>query len=595
MKRLIFCLKENHNLDHLPLLDKMGLKMNRLHGIEDEMSLWYGRDDFKVLRNESLFNNVVYNRLDDSKRRLYRTYLMEFPNEESLKNTFSVLTESDLVEYAQLDGTNNLFYDPKDPRYVNNELWGLKTIACNNAWNISKGEDIVVAVVDTGIKFNHPDIAPNLWRDKNCNIGVFIYTDPDDSTKILFSQDKNDIRDSGWHGSHLSGSIAATMDTDDIVGVAPLSKIMTIKVSDIDNSIKDAIGAEGVRKAVYEGANVINLSWGRLEGRNKNTCLENAIDFAIEQGVIVVCAAGNANIDASQITPANYSKVICVGATNQKDTRWGGSNFGKPITIAAPGENIYSIKTSTKGTSPDSGTSMATAYVSGVVALMLAIKPLSPADIKSIIETNGYDLIKTDKGDWKRINAEKCVNAVKNLPQSNMLLQQHALSHSQRMAIDGLLKEHKSFLMSLLEKETNTNLKLAFVGLGIAKINAAICLNDKQGDIEEIIRLAILSHGYIPVSQDYDFNTNANPIERHVTGSNGNFWAISLQFMVHVLGNFLKKIMDSIGGREIFSQESFTNIRKAQAKAMQMAAIMRSYPIVEDLESFTIIKFGDYE
>lgn len=404
----------------------INFKISRLHSIEDDILSFKTQNkdnksyDFS-LKDEAFFDKYVYNSFEkEPKKKLFRTFNIASDDENSLNELYKLLITNfnDEIEYIQFDEGNELYEIPDDPAYTNNQLWGLNKIQCLDAWALSRGKDILVAVIDTGININHKDINPdqgsNLWKDANGRYGYFYYYHNNNATTVRYSQNNSDIKDREGHGSHLSGSIAGIkQNTLDIIGVAPESKIITFKCFDVDYKILyDSLCAEAIRKAVYVGAKVINISWGR-EG-NHNNCVIQAIDYAHSENVVVVCAAGNYNKNVSNYTPAGYSNIISVGATAEDDKKYINSNYGN-ITIASPGVAINSLnKNVSSGFHIRRGTSMAAAYISGVVALILYKKKnLNPSAVKHLIITSGYDNIQvqTDEGtvNWKRINALKCV------------------------------------------------------------------------------------------------------------------------------------------------------------------------------------------
>ena len=148
-------------------------------------------------------------------KKLFRTYIAEGSPDTS-NSLLESLKTNENVEYAQLDEMNDLYVNPNDPLLP--QLWGITKIDCQTAWNTSQGEDIIVAVIDTGVDYNHPDIADSMWTDAAGNHG-----------KDLSDED-DDPLDFHGHGSHCAGTIAATINNSTgVVGVAPKAKIMAVK------------------------------------------------------------------------------------------------------------------------------------------------------------------------------------------------------------------------------------------------------------------------------------------------------------------------------------------------------------------------------
>ena len=231
--------------------------------------------------------------------------------------------------------------------------WGLfiiKVASVNelSAWDIATGSaSIRIAVLDTGVNSTHPDL-----------LGVV-------ETQANFSQSSGP-EDVAGHGSHVSGAIAGLgNNTIGIVGIAYGTRILNGKVLDDDGYGTYSSIASGIIWAADNGAKVINMSLG---GSVHSSTLNNAIDYAIGKGAVVVAAAGNSN-KSTKSYPAGYDPVVSVGATDQNDKKASFSNYGKWVDVSAPGVSIYSTVLY-ENYDYYSGTSMATSYVSGVIGLI---------------------------------------------------------------------------------------------------------------------------------------------------------------------------------------------------------------------------------
>ncbi|MEI8392185.1 MAG: S8 family serine peptidase, partial [Actinomycetes bacterium] len=244
-------------------------------------------------------------------------------------------------------------------------------------------------------------------------------SDPSDEGDWVDECDQDIDFCSSWHGTHVAGIINALGNNSlGVIGVAPNIKVQHVRVlghgggsdSDIVSGIIWASGGSvGGLPLNSTPARVINLSLGG-EGVC-NDSYQTAINFAIARGTVVVVAAGNENVDASTMTPANCDGVIVVAASNSDGEKAWFSNYGPMVDIVAPGEAIKStMNDGLRGVdSPTyeskSGTSMAAPYVAGIVALMLSKNPsLTPADVEERIkdESNQTFLV---QGDWGIINA----------------------------------------------------------------------------------------------------------------------------------------------------------------------------------------------
>lgn len=268
--------------------------------------------------------------------------------------------------------------------------WGLKEIRAPEAWRVQRGnKDVVVAVIDTGCDVHHPYLRKNIWQnhgetglDENGFSKASNGFDDDSNGYIddvygwNFVENSADVTDDNGHGTHIAGIIGGERpDGQGSIGVSPNVSLMILKYYGPENSGMDNLThtIQSIRYAVKMGAKVINYSGG---GVIRSSEEEKALAWAASKGVLVVAAAGNEglNSDFFHFYPANYDlqNIISVTATNRYGQLLDVSNWGpSTVDIAAPGKNIYS-------TLPNgqfgymSGTSQATAFVTGVAALILA-------------------------------------------------------------------------------------------------------------------------------------------------------------------------------------------------------------------------------
>ena len=264
---------------------------------------------------------------------------------------------------------------------VSDAVYGEKHIDANvvPAWEISRGEGITVAVIDTGVDISHEDLSGNVWTNAKEIAGNRIDDDGngyiDDVNGWNFFDDNNIVYNQlsvneDEHGTHVSGIIAATKDNaKGIAGVAPKAKIMTLKVFKNGAAYTSDI-IEAIEYAESNGAKVVNCSWGTSKD---NPALKETIQ---QSKMLFVCAVGNsaANIDTSPVYPASYnlSNVISVASIDKSGKLASSSNYGGNLaSIAAPGDDIYSTLPANKYGSR-SGTSMAAAFVSGEAALIVS-------------------------------------------------------------------------------------------------------------------------------------------------------------------------------------------------------------------------------
>lgn len=269
---------------------------------------------------------------------------------------------------------------------------GLSDISVDKAWKITQGSrKVVVAVIDTGIDINHPDLKNNLWVNQAEKNGIKGVDDDkngcvDDIHGCNFITSSGDLTDNHGHGTHIAGIVGAEGGNGiGISGVSPKVSIMVLKYYDPkapgSDNLKNTIKA--INYAVDRKVDIINYSGGGLDFSQGEF---EAVQRAEKAGIIFVAAAGNekSNSDQAHYYPANYplTNIISVTAINPDANVLQSSNYGmKTVHIAAPGEGIYStLPGSRYGTM--TGTSQATAFVSGVAALLKANN--SEMDFKKI-------------------------------------------------------------------------------------------------------------------------------------------------------------------------------------------------------------------
>ncbi|WP_370295176.1 Ig-like domain-containing protein [Rossellomorea marisflavi] len=275
---------------------------------------------------------------------------MVVPEGKSSEAFIEELEKQAGVEYAEVDELIQLDYTPRDPYLL--YQWHHNTIDSKWAWNKSKGSsDITVAVIDNGVDVDHPEFSQRI---------VAPYDTVYHSTTIT----------KGEHGTHVAGIIGAAIDNGlGVVGVAPKTNIMPIDVFYDDYAYTSDV-IEGVYYAVNNGADIINMSLGSY---NYNYSYNQAVQYAHQNGVLVIAAAGNDSTTRSHY-PSSYDNVISVASTTSSDELSYFSNYGFDIDIAAPGSDIFStLPYNSYGTK--SGTSMASPVVAGVAALILADSP----------------------------------------------------------------------------------------------------------------------------------------------------------------------------------------------------------------------------
>ncbi|MEU6370726.1 type VII secretion-associated serine protease mycosin [Streptomyces sp. NPDC046931] len=244
--------------------------------------------------------------------------------------------------------------------YIRDKQWVIDVMNFEKVWSESKGQGVTVAVVDTGVDGNHPDLVGQVLRGKD-----------------VTGKGENPQDDSNGHGTGMASLIAGhghgVNSSSGVIGLAPRAKILPIKAA-VDEDFNDDQWADGIRYAVDQGADVINLSF--IDSlANPDSEGAEAIKYAQQHDVVVVAGTGNDGI-AQLPYPAKLPGVVAVGAVDQSLKVWENSNYGTGVTLTAPGVNIVEADPSeSSGYSAGTGTSDATAYVSATAALIRAKYP----------------------------------------------------------------------------------------------------------------------------------------------------------------------------------------------------------------------------
>ncbi|WP_320819471.1 S8 family peptidase [Thalassolituus sp.] len=357
------------------------------------------------------------------------------------------LNERDDVEFAEPNYIRHALRTPNDPLYRNQ--YHYNDINLPQAWDITTGSragggNVIVAVLDTGVFLAHPDLSNQLVSgydfisdSTNANDGNGIDSNPDDPG------DSTQRGGSSWHGTHVSGTVAAeTNNSTGGAGVSWSAKIMPVRVlgtqggesSDIIQGIRYAAGLSNNSGTVpSQKADIINMSLGSY---GASTAEQNAITAARNAGVIIVAAAGNDG--SSELSyPASYNGVISVSAIGPDGNIAYYSNSGSKIDVAAPGGDLTAdrnadgqsdgvLSTSVNDASGarvasyylEQGTSMATPHVAGVLALMKAVNPdLTPVQVDNALAAGELtdQSGRNNEFGYGVINAYKAVVAAQNI------------------------------------------------------------------------------------------------------------------------------------------------------------------------------------
>ncbi len=324
---------------------------------------------------------------------------IKFKDNADKEETLRQIMDSYPVKYIEPDHKLHTL-DIDSANFNNRNHWGHNTIHTSEAWLLSKGNNqITVAVIDSGVDFDHPDLQASRWT----NTSEVANGKDDDGNGYIddlhgwnFVEDNNkpyphhNVKND-YHGTHVAG-IIASKKTNSAAGVAPNVKLMSLRFLNENKSGYTSDAVKSVYYAVDNGAKVINASFGSYKS---SRAMLDAIKYAQSKGVLIVAAAGNLGQDNDErpFYPASYpaTNIIAVTASTSSDRWLSGINYGdKSVDIAAPGSSIYSTDQN-DGYRSRSGSSMAAPFVTGVAALALSInKHLSGEQLKTIVLDSAY-------------------------------------------------------------------------------------------------------------------------------------------------------------------------------------------------------------
>ncbi|HMS65332.1 MAG TPA: S8 family serine peptidase [Ignavibacteria bacterium] len=417
-----------------------------IESMDEKINKYHIKDIKKVFRLNN-GNPVIY-----SKYGMSRIYVFtidenkgEFSNIEEIVNNFSKDKEVEFSEpnyigfSAGVKGTSDLNSiknilnqnEPNDEMFY--KQWYLKNngslsptsggnakvgadIKILNTWEIETGsEEVIVAILDSGIKDDHPDLKEKIWINKEEIPGNGFDDDNngyiDDYKGWDFAYDDRRPEDGFGHGTNIATVIGAS--TDNLLGFSGINKrckLMNSKNLNADNTGEYEWWSESIKYSVDNGARIINMSEG---GDDYSRVLQTAINYAQDNNVLIVAAMMNKG-DGRNYYPASLEGVFAVGATDTDDNRcrkfsWGGGScWGKHIAVVAPGNKIYGLDFENDYNFEVfwSGTSQSTAIVSGIASLLLSQNKLRSAEeIKRIIKLSSKDLVgdpREDKPGWDK-------------------------------------------------------------------------------------------------------------------------------------------------------------------------------------------------
>jgi len=467
---------------------------------------------YKVTQIEKVFNpdngrKDIYDNLGMDRIYLFSCSIdIQFDSEKDLAEIVNTFTRNEYVEYSELNykgeaagvkstefdrlfSKNISYFEPNDEMYY--KQWYLRNsgsvdpssggisakvgadIKMPAAWVIELGsEDVVVAILDSGIKDNHPDLKNRIWinneeipdnRIDDDNNG---YIDDDRGWDFAYNDRSPD--DGFGHGTNIATVIGADLNNSiGFAGIDGKCKLMNLKNLNDDNSGEYKWWARSIKYAVDNGADIINMSEG---GDDYSQVLNTAVEYAIENGILIVAAMMNKGDDRDYY-PASFQGVFAVGATDTDDNRcrkfsWGGGScYGPHISVVAPGNKIYGLdyESNTNYDVYWSGTSQSTAIVSGIAALLLAQNNVRTSeDIKKIIKYSAKDRTgdpREDKNGWDKYYGFGRVDCFAALTYEKKEISNDEIIKQLNKDIDGKLEREKNKNKEELKKNLEEDIK----------------------------------------------------------------------------------------------------------------------------------------
>ena len=332
------------------------------------------------------------------------TFRIKIRDNAQIENAIVALQKDKNVVYADYESILRLSYTPNDPML--STQWAISKIMCPQVWDYVRGDTtVVIGIVDSGVKWNHPDLRANIHINQAELPGITINwaagtitggdgIDNDGNGKVddvlgwdfkpttaATGADNNPYQNYGTnnHGTHCAGCAAAVGDNGvGVCGPAMHVKIMPVKCAPSNQSVESVYnGYNGIYYCADSAVPIISCSWG---GPGGGPQANTVINYAYNHGSIVLCAASNDNTDngVTHYYPSDCDNAISVAATDQSDNRASFSNYGTPIDVCSPGVGIRSTIYTPTGTDAYDffdGTSMATPIAAGVCALIKSANP----------------------------------------------------------------------------------------------------------------------------------------------------------------------------------------------------------------------------
>jgi len=436
----------------------------------------------RILTNKGLGKSrALHRKKGKNKHEVYYTEISESSNVDEIINTLRNDPEIEWVEKNFQFEIDSVI--PNDPNYLDKQQRTMSVSGVDSAWEVNTGnDDVIIAIIDTGVDYNHPDLVNNIWHNQAEIANDGIDNDNNGYIDDVIGWDFtpgcspcNEPMDTYPHGTHVAGIAAAEGNNGiGITGVSWHSKIMSLK---IDLTLVNA--AEALYYACDNGADVINMSFGNL---NPSNALQEVLEYCVNKNIFLVAAAGNSSFNEPHY-PASYSNVFSVGNISVEPTyveRNYGSTYGAGVDIAAPGSLIYSTIPGNQYVSM-SGTSMAAPFVAGMAALLKSIdSSITNFEIRHMLYSMAsYDDFKDKSLLTAQLGAGK---AFLTPPYNNNVLKRNVLTNS-------IMKIENQYdgLISLTPSMRNFGVKSEDVTLNIQSTDPYLQILDDTVELNDIL------------------------------------------------------------------------------------------------------------
>ena len=293
-------------------------------------------------------------------------HVIELPPGIDEVKAMRLMQKNPVWKFVELDMAVTSDATVSDPSYSSS--WALPKIVAPTAWDTTNGSGVTIAILDSGVDLDHPDLKANLVPGWN------------------FVDNNSDATDVRGHGTYVAGAAAMVANNAaGSAGVAWGAKIMPLRISNSEGTAYFSHIAQAVNYAADRGARVVNLSFNGVSG---SSTVKSAADYLRSKGGVVVASAGNTS---GLLTYAASDSFLVAAATDSSDNKTSWSSYGEYVDVAAPGLSIYTTADG-GGYTKVSGTSLSSPITAATVALMMAANPkLSPADVDKIITATALD------------------------------------------------------------------------------------------------------------------------------------------------------------------------------------------------------------